>query len=112
VLSLISYSRWGPRARCGSTTTQPAMLHKLPQVLGLTNYSRWADAGALRACAAADEPAAARLQAAALARLRALAHVGLTERLEESIASLAASLGLRMDGPAWKVCWHRSACYM
>lgn len=82
------------------------MVHKLPQMLGLTNYSRWADAGALRACAAADEPAAERLQAAALARLRALAHVGLTERLEESIASLAASLGLRMDGPAWKVCWH------
>ncbi|KAK9823003.1 hypothetical protein WJX81_005071 [Elliptochloris bilobata] len=72
------------------------------QVLGLTNYSRWVDAAALRRCAAADAGAAERLQALALERLRGLAHVGLTERLPESVASLAASLGLRMDGPAWK----------
>ena len=73
------------------------------QVLGLTSYSRWADGAALRRCAGADAAAAERLRAIALARLRGLAHVGLTERLPESVASLAASLGLRMDGPAWKV---------
>ena len=73
------------------------------QVLGLTSYSRWADGAALRRCAAVDAAAAERLRALALARLRGLAHVGLTERLPESVASLAASLGLRMDGPAWKV---------
>ena len=72
-------------------------------MLGLTNYSRWADGAALRGCAAADARAAERLAALALARLRSLAHVGLTERLPESVASLAASLGLRMGGPAWKV---------
>jgi hypothetical protein len=77
----------GPRAR---------------QVLGLTSYSRWADAAALRRCAAADGGAAGRLQAAALGRLAGLAHVGLTERLQESVASLAASMDLRMGGPAWK----------
>lgn len=73
------------------------------QVLGLTSYSRWADGAALRRCAGADAAAAERLRALALARLAGLAHVGLTERLPESVASLAASLGLRMDGPAWKV---------
>ena len=79
------------------------------QVLGLTSYSRWADGAALRRCAASDAAAAERLHAIALARLRGLAHVGLTERLPESVASLAASLGLRMDGPAWKVGARRAA---
>lgn len=78
------------------------------QVLGLTSYSRWADGGALRRCAGTDGAAAERLRGLALARLAGLAHVGLTERLAESVASLAASLGLRMDGPAWKV----GACFL
>jgi hypothetical protein len=50
-------------------------------------------------------------QAAALRRLEELAHVGLMERLDDSIASLAAGLGMRFHGPAWKVhALRRHAC--
>lgn len=43
------------------------------------------------------------LQAAAIARLDTFAHVGIMEDLEGSILSLAASMGLTLAGPAWKV---------
>ena len=73
------------------------------QVLGITNHSQWAEAGALRACMAASAAAREQLQAAALGRLEAFAHVGITEQLDESIVSLAAARGMKLDGPAWRV---------
>lgn len=45
------------------------------------------------------------IQQLALQKLEAFAHVGITERLEESILSLAAAMHLKMKGPAWKVRW-------
>jgi hypothetical protein len=63
------------------------------QVLGLTNYSYWAGAGPLRACLGANSVAREMLLGLARRRLAAMAHVGLTERLEESVLSMAADLG-------------------
>lgn len=47
--------------------------------------------------------AQARLQQMALQQLEAFAHVGIMERLEDSIMSLAAAMGLKLEAPAWKV---------
>ena len=75
------------------------------QVVGATNYTHWEDAHAVRACVSGSSPSRAQqqLQEAAIARLETFAHVGLMEDLDGSILSLAASLGLTLDGPAWKV---------
>ena len=74
------------------------------QVLGLTNYSRWGHAKGIRACVtAADRGARQRLLDLARKKLGRFVHVGVTEMLEQSIASLAATLSLRMNGPSWQV---------
>ena len=75
------------------------------QVLGITNYSQWKDTGDLRRCMAGTPKARLQIQQLALQKLEAFAHVGITERLEESILSLAAAMHLKMKGPAWKVRW-------
>ena len=59
------------------------------QVLGLTSYSHWPEAAALRACARTSVSARERLQAVARARLESMVHVGIMEELDLSIASLA-----------------------
>jgi hypothetical protein len=69
----------------------------------VTNYTHWRDADRLRACAASSAHAQAQVQRLALRRLETFAHVGLMEDLENSILSLAALMGLKMRGPAWKV---------
>lgn len=65
------------------------------QVLGLTNFSHWPrdEAAPLRACLRSNAVAREMLLKLATKRLRAMAHVGLTERLEESVVSMAADLG-------------------
>ncbi len=65
------------------------------QVLGLTNFSHWPrdEAAPLRACLRSNAVAREMLLKLAARRLRAMAHVGLTERLEESVVSMAADLG-------------------
>ena len=73
------------------------------QVLGLTNYSRWPDAADVRACLADSPALGQQLLPLALASLRKFVHVGVTEELYGSIKSLAASLALALDGPAWEV---------
>jgi hypothetical protein len=72
------------------------------QVLGATNYTHWADAHRVRACSGAGR-LQRQLQEAAIARLSTFAHVGIMEDLDASMLSLAASMGLKLDGPAWKV---------
>lgn len=66
-------------------------------MLGLTNYSHWPApaAAGLRRCLRGNAVAREMLLSLAAKRLRAMAHVGLTERLEESVASMAADLGGR-----------------
>ena len=46
---------------------------------------------------------ASSLMPAALASLQKFVHVGVTEQLEASIQSLAATMGMQMDGPSWEV---------
>ena len=72
-------------------------------MLGLTNYSRWSDAAAVRACMAESADLGSSLLPAALASLQKFVHVGVTEQLEASIQSLAATMGMQMDGPSWEV---------
>ena len=72
------------------------------QVLGATNYTHWKDGHGVRACSGSGR-LQQELQAAAVARLDTFAHVGIMEDLEGSILSLAASMGLKLAGPAWKV---------
>jgi len=72
------------------------------QVLGATNYTHWKDAHQVRECSGPGRPNQ-ELQAEAIARLDTFAHVGIMEDLDGSILSLAASMGLKLDGPAWKV---------
>lgn len=76
--------------------------HMSLQVLGATNYTHWADAHRVRACSGAGR-LQRQLQEAAIARLGTFAHVGIMEDLDGSMLSLAASMGLKLDGPAWKV---------
>ena len=92
-------------------------------MVGATNYTHWEDAHAVRACVSSGGSGRAQqqLQEAAIARLETFAHVGLMEDLDGSILSLAASVGLKLDGPAWKVasppsnsiasaCWGQGEC--
>ena len=72
------------------------------QVLGTTNYTHWKEGHGVRACSGSGR-LQEELQAAAIARLDTFAHVGIMEDLEGSILSLAASMGLKLGGPAWKV---------
>ncbi|KAL4858064.1 Protein-tyrosine sulfotransferase [Chlorella vulgaris] len=73
------------------------------QVLGLTNYSYWPrQAQALRHCVTANSVAREMLLTLATKRLKHMAHVGITERLEESVLSLAADMALNLSSPAYK----------
>ena len=65
------------------------------QVLGITNYSHWPEAPAVRRCAQRDPILQRKLTRAAEKRLRGFLHVGLMERLDDSIASMAVSSVLK-----------------
>lgn len=80
--------------------TQACVPTSLAQVLGLTNYSHWPrdEAAPLRACLRSNAIAREMLLKLATKRLRGMAHVGLTERLEESVVSMAADLGAWLVG--------------
>ena len=57
------------------------------QVLGITNYSHWGDAGDMRRCVWKDEGSRAHLGEFAVARINKFIHVGTTNRLAESVAA-------------------------
>ena len=61
----------------------------MPQVLGLTEYSQWPEAKAVRQCAQQHGSVRRKLSALAQKRLRAMMHVGVMERMDDSITSLA-----------------------
>ena len=73
------------------------------QVLGLTSYSRWEGAAELRRCLPASAEAQDLLLETALHRLDRFLHVGIFDRLEDSIAALAATLNISLQGPSWVV---------
>ncbi|PNW88282.1 hypothetical protein CHLRE_01g022600v5 [Chlamydomonas reinhardtii] len=71
------------------------------QVLGITNYSHWGDAGTFRACLSAHPPLSAQLLEVAKSRVRRFTHVGTTDRLFDSAASALVSMGLSIHSPAY-----------
>ena len=72
------------------------------QLLGISNYSFWEDAKELRECFFEDPASKERLGKLAVERLRNSGHAGLTERLDESVSALAATLKIKMDSTAYK----------
>ncbi len=99
-----------PRAPCGPDTcpsvrspvSPPCLYHLFPsQVLGLSNYSHWSGAATLRQCAQSDPRTASELLGFARKRLERFAHVGITDMIDLSVESCAASLDMDMDGPAY-----------
>ena len=71
--------------------------------MGLTDYSHWSAAKELRRCLPASPQARAVLLQLALDRLDRFIHVGLAERIEDSISSLAGVLGIDLDAASWSV---------
>ena len=63
------------------------------QVLGITNYSHWGDAGDVRHCTEISEGTRAQLLKFAIARIDKFIHVGTTNRLSESVAAAAVGPG-------------------
>ena len=87
------------------------------QVLGLTAYSQWQGATELRQCLPGSPEARTILQDLALERLENFVHVGVSERLEESISSLAAALEIDIEASSWAVSsstfvWQSSMLFM
>lgn len=72
------------------------------QLLGLTNYSHWPIAGPLRSCYFKDQTTRDKLIDFAKQRLTNMKHVGLQEDIDNSVSSLAASLGRDLNSTAWK----------
>ncbi|GMH37196.1 hypothetical protein BSKO_05069 [Bryopsis sp. KO-2023] len=68
------------------------------QVLGITNYSYWPEAQAVRNCMLISSSAERKLMDFAKRRVDQMVHVSLTHKLPESAQSLAATLGLPLDG--------------
>ncbi|GLI61460.1 hypothetical protein VaNZ11_003852 [Volvox africanus] len=71
------------------------------QVLGITNYSHWGDAGGFRACLLRYDHLRSQLLEVAKNRVQHFTHVGTTDRLHESAASALVSMGLSVDSPAY-----------
>lgn len=72
------------------------------QILGITNTSFWPEAGLLRKCFIRDAASRATLLSLAKEKLKTIPHVGLQEHLDDSVASLAATLQVKWDNPAYK----------
>ncbi|KAI8113590.1 hypothetical protein M9435_003588 [Picochlorum sp. BPE23] len=72
------------------------------QILGITNTSFWPEASRLRQCFIRDEASREALAALAKEKMEQIPHVGLQSRLDEAVASLAASLKTNMSSPVYK----------
>ncbi|MEW5314830.1 MAG: hypothetical protein WDW38_006299 [Sanguina aurantia] len=71
------------------------------QVLGITNYSHWGDAGRMRGCVWDDTATHAHLLGVAQRRVQRFMHVGTTDRLSESVSSAAAALHMDLESPGY-----------
>lgn len=72
------------------------------QLLGISNTSFWNEAPSLRRCFFENEDARKELLEMAKRKLSQMLHVGLQDDLNESVASLAASLRRKMNDPVYK----------
>ena len=75
------------------SVSPPSLLYRLflSQVLGITNYSHWGDAGEMRRCSWEDEGVRSRLGDFAVDRINKFIHVGATNRLSESVEAAGVS---------------------
>ena len=71
------------------------------QVLGLTDYSVWPEARAVRSCAQQHGSVRRKLGVLARQHLRSMLHVGVMEELADSISSLAVRTLLDALGRSW-----------
>jgi hypothetical protein len=71
------------------------------QVLGATNYSHWEQSHQLRECLVSDAAATQEMLDFAKKRLHTFAHVGTTDRLNDSFEAAAAGLSLSLAGHAY-----------
>lgn len=72
------------------------------QILGISNTSFWEEAPSLRRCFFQEEEARRSLLELAKNKMSQMLHVGWQDDLQESVASLAASLGRKMDDAVYK----------
>ncbi|KAI8109145.1 hypothetical protein M9435_005559 [Picochlorum sp. BPE23] len=72
------------------------------QILGISNTSSWDEAGALRACFMHDDASRNRLFDLAVEKLKQIPHAGLESKLSDAVASMAASLGKKMDDTVYR----------
>ena len=83
------------------------------QVLGVTNYSHWGDANAMRSCIWGSDSVRQHMVDFAINRIDKFMHVGVTDRLMDSAAAAGVSRGaaagvrgcnmLRFDGPCYEI---------
>ena len=71
------------------------------QLLGISNTSFWTEAGDVRNCFLHDPTSRDRLFEIASKKLKQMPHVGLQANLSESVSSLAASMGKKMDDASY-----------
>ncbi|GIL54310.1 hypothetical protein Vafri_9893 [Volvox africanus] len=71
------------------------------QVLGITNYSHWGDAGGFRACLLRYDHLRSQMLEVAKNRVQRFTHVGTTDRLHESAAAALVSMGLSVNSAAY-----------
>ncbi|KAL6765032.1 hypothetical protein V8C86DRAFT_1223852 [Haematococcus lacustris] len=79
------------------------LLHngQMMQVLGVSNYSHWGSAGDTRRCLWADTRLQRKLMEVAKARIDRFLHVGVTDRLFDSVAAAVVGMHFTMAGPAY-----------
>ena len=79
----------------GRSLSALTTVYHLIQVLGLTNYSHWKEAGPVRQCLQ-DSPVTQKLLSSlAIKQLQRFVHVGVMDMLDESIEALAVCLWLQ-----------------
>lgn len=69
------------------------------QVLGITNYSHWGDAGQMRECMWESPVAQSHLLRVASERIKKFFHIGVTDRLYDSVAAA----GVRRARRGWRL---------
>ena len=72
------------------------------QILGISNTSSWAEAGALRECFIRDEDSRSKLFDLAVKKLKEIPHAGISSRLNDAVSSLGASLGKKMEDTVYR----------
>lgn len=101
------------RLQCCQTAPHSLQAHLVCaawQVLGVTNYSHWKEAAAVRSCMQGSASTQQLLLSLSLKQLQQFVHVGVLDMLDESIAALAVSLTDSLSVAANVPCHFPSLC--